>query len=102
MNWCPELGTVLANDEIKDGFSERGGYPVVQKKMNQWSMRITAYAERLLSGLDDLEWTDSIKEIQRNWIGKSKGATVFFEVEELNKKIEVLIIIFPFGQLLVS
>ena len=89
VNWCPELGTVLANDEVKDGFSERGGYPVVQKRMNQWSMRITAYADRLLSGLDRLDWTESIKEIQRNWIGKSEGATVKFEVEGYDEIIEV-------------
>ncbi|MCO6500990.1 MAG: leucine--tRNA ligase [Vicingus serpentipes] len=80
VNWCPALGTVLANDEIKDGVSERGGHPVEQKLMRQWSMRITAYAERLLSGLDGLDWTDSIKDIQRNWIGKSEGASVTFKV----------------------
>ena len=89
VNWCPELGTVLANDEIKDGFSERGGHPVEQKKMNQWSMRITAYADRLLKGLEELEWSDSIKEIQRNWIGKSKGAAIEFKVEGIEDKIEV-------------
>lgn len=81
VNWCPALGTVLANDEIKDGVSERGGYPVEQKLMKQWSMRITAYAERLLQGLDKLDWTDSIKDVQRNWIGKSEGAQVIFEVK---------------------
>ena len=80
VNWCPALGTVLANDEIKDGVSERGGHPVEQKLMRQWSMRITAYAERLLSGLEGLDWTDSIKDIQRNWIGKSEGASVKFKV----------------------
>ncbi len=89
VNWCPALGTVLANDEIKDGVSERGGHPVVQKLMRQWSMRITAYAERLLQGLDKIDWSDSIKEQQKNWIGKSKGASVFFEVENSDKKIEV-------------
>jgi leucyl-tRNA synthetase len=89
VNWCEELGTVLANDEIKDGFSERGGYPVVQKKMRQWSMRITAYAERLLEGLDRIDWTDALKEIQRNWIGKSEGATVFFKLDEWDDYIEV-------------
>ncbi len=80
VNWCPALGTVLANDEIKDGVSERGGHPVVQKLMRQWSMRITAYAERLLQGLDTIDWSDSIKEQQRNWIGKSKGASLHFAV----------------------
>jgi leucyl-tRNA synthetase len=80
VNWCPALGTVLANDEIKDGVSERGGHPVEQKLMRQWSMRITAYAERLLKDLDTVDWTDSIKDIQRNWIGKSVGASVRFKV----------------------
>ncbi len=89
VNWCPALGTVLANDEVKDGLSERGGHPVVQRKMLQWSMRITAYTDRLLSGLDSLEWTDSMKEIQRNWIGKSQGAKVFFDVQDSEHKIEV-------------
>ena len=89
VNWCPALGTVLANDEIKDGVSERGGHPVVQKLMRQWSMRITAYAERLIQGLDTIDWSDSIKEQQRNWIGKSKGAAMIFEVENSDKKIEV-------------
>ncbi len=78
VNWCPALGTVLANDEVKDGVSERGGHPVVQKKMKQWSLRITAYAQRLLDDLEQLDWTDSIKEIQRNWIGRSEGALVTF------------------------
>jgi len=78
VNWCPALGTVLANDEVKDGFSERGGYPVEQKKMMQWSMRITAYAERLLQGLDTIDWPEPLKEMQRNWIGKSVGAMVRF------------------------
>ncbi len=89
VNWCPELGTVLANDEIVNGVSERGGYPVVRKKMKQWSMRISAYAERLLQGLDTIDWTDSLKESQRNWIGKSQGASVFFEVEGDQGQIEV-------------
>lgn len=89
VNWCPALGTVLANDEIKDGVSERGGHPVEQKLMRQWSMRITAYAERLLKGLDTVDWTDSIKDIQRNWIGKSQGASVFFDVDGHDNKIEV-------------
>lgn len=89
VNWCPALGTVLANDEIKDGVSERGGHPVERKKMQQWSMRITAYAERLLTGLDKIDWTDAIKEIQRNWIGKSVGALVSFDIDQYNEKIEV-------------
>ncbi len=78
VNWCPALGTVLANDEVQNGYSLRGGYPVEKKEMAQWFLRITAYAERLLQGLDQLEWPESIKEIQRNWIGKSQGAEVFF------------------------
>ncbi|MBB6131091.1 leucine--tRNA ligase [Mucilaginibacter lappiensis] len=82
VNWCPALGTVLANDEVKDGFSERGGYPVEQKKMMQWSMRITAYAERLLQGLDTIDWPEPLKEMQRNWIGKSTGASVKFPIEK--------------------
>ncbi|KAA8482068.1 leucyl-tRNA synthetase [Arcticibacter tournemirensis] len=81
VNWCPALGTVLANDEVKDGVSERGGYPVEQKKMMQWSMRITAYADRLLQGLDTIDWPEPLKEMQRNWIGKSTGASVKFKVE---------------------
>jgi leucyl-tRNA synthetase len=80
VNWCPALGTVLANDEVKDGFSERGGYPVEQKKMMQWSMRITAYADRLLKGLDTIDWPEPLKEMQRNWIGKSVGASVKFTI----------------------
>ena len=76
VNWCPALGTVLANDEIVNGVSERGGHPVIRKKMTQWSMRITAYAERLLQGLDTIDWSESIKESQRNWIGKSVGAEI--------------------------
>jgi len=80
VNWCPQLGTVLANDEIVNGVSERGGYPVIRKKMTQWSMRISAYAERLLQGLDTIDWTESLKESQRNWIGKSVGASVIFKV----------------------
>ena len=90
VNWCPGLGTVLANDEVKDGVSERGGFPVEQKKMRQWSMRITAYADRLLRGLDEVDWSDSLKEQQRNWIGKSVGAEVEFEIENVtDKKIKV-------------
>ena len=80
VNWCPQLGTVLANDEIKDGVSERGGYPVERKLMKQWSMRITAYAQRFLDGLDTLDWTESLKEAQRNWIGKSEGTSLKFKV----------------------
>ncbi|MCB0446071.1 MAG: leucine--tRNA ligase [Gelidibacter sp.] len=80
VNWCPALGTVLANDEIVNGVSERGGHPVIRKKMTQWSMRISAYAERLLQGLDTIDWTESLKESQRNWIGKSVGAQVTFNV----------------------
>ena len=87
VNWCPVLGTVLANDEIKNGVSERGGHPVVQKLMRQWSMRITAYAERLLQGLDKIDWSDSIKEQQKNWIGKSKGASLQFSVEGNEEEI---------------
>jgi leucyl-tRNA synthetase len=83
VNWCAALGTVLANDEVKDGFSERGGYPVEQKKMMQWSMRITAYAERLLKGLDTIDWPEPLKEMQRNWIGKSVGASVRFTIYDL-------------------
>ncbi len=78
VNWCPELGTVLANDEVKDGLSERGGHPVEKKTMRQWMMRITAYADRLISGLEEVNWTDSIKEAQRNWVGRSEGASVRF------------------------
>jgi len=89
VNWCPALGTVLANDEVKDGFSERGGFPVEQKKMMQWSMRITAYSDRLLQGLDTIDWPEPIKEMQRNWIGKSVGASVKFKVEGSDKQIEV-------------
>jgi leucyl-tRNA synthetase len=93
VNWCPALGTVLANDEIVNGVSERGGHEVVRKKMTQWSMRISAYAERLLNGIDynqdSLDWTDSIKEIQRNWIGKSVGASVVFNVKNHEDTIEV-------------
>ncbi len=80
VNWCPELGTVLSNDEVKDGFSERGGYPVERKMMRQWMMRITAYADRLLSGLETIDWPEPMKEMQRNWIGKSVGAEFYFEV----------------------
>ncbi len=84
VNWCPGLGTVLANDEIVNGVSERGGHPVIRKKMTQWSMRISAYAERLLQGLNDIDWTESLKESQRNWIGKSVGAMVSFKVQNVS------------------
>ena len=89
VNWCPGLGTVLANDEVINGLSERGGYPVIRKKMTQWSMRITAYAERLLQGLDAIDWSESIKESQRNWIGKSVGASIDFTVAGGSHKITV-------------
>lgn len=89
VNWCPALGTVLANEEVKDGVSERGGYPVIRKEMKQWSMRITAYSERLLKGLEKIDWPESIKEAQKNWIGKSEGSSVFFSLENSDKKIEV-------------
>ena len=89
VNWCPELGTVLANDEVQDGLSVRGGYPVIRKSMKQWLLRITAYAERLLQGLETLDWTESIKDVQRNWIGKSMGASVFFKVADKDIDFEV-------------
>ncbi len=89
VNWCPQLGTVLANDEIVNGVSERGGYPVVRKKMTQWSMRISAFAERLLQGLDKIDWTESLKESQRNWIGKSVGAHVDFKIKDTDYKVGV-------------
>ena len=89
VNWCSELGTVLANDEVKDGVSERGGYPVERKLMTQWSLRISAYAERLLQGLEQIDWSDSIKEAQRNWIGKSEGASLHFSVHNQSTTLEV-------------
>lgn len=89
VNWCPALGTVLANDEVKDGVSERGGYPVERKLMKQWSMRITAYADRLLNDLEKIDWSDSIKEAQRNWIGKSEGASLEFKIQNSDDTIEV-------------
>ncbi|MGE4289195.1 MAG: leucine--tRNA ligase [Salinivirgaceae bacterium] len=89
VNWCSELGTVLANDEVKDGVSVRGGYPVVQKKMKQWSLRVSAYAQRLLDGLETVDWSDSLKEVQRNWIGRSEGASVNFGIKDSKKTIEV-------------
>ena len=92
VNWCPQLGTVLANDEVKDGLSVRGGFPVEQKRMKQWLLRVTAYAQRMLDGLDNLEWSESLKEIQRNWIGRSEGAQVFFDAEMADgstRKLEI-------------
>jgi leucyl-tRNA synthetase len=95
VNWCPGLGTVLANDEIVNGVSERGGFPVIRKKMTQWSMRISAYAERLLQGLNDIDWSESIKESQRNWIGKSVGALVKFPVLSNSSQTEATLNIKP-------
>lgn len=89
VNWCEALGTVLANDEVKDGVSERGGYPVVRKSMRQWFLRITAYADRLLNGLDDIDWPESLKEQQRNWIGRSEGASVHFNLVGHQQQVEI-------------
>ena len=89
VNWCPKLGTVLANDEVIDGLSARGGYPVVQQKMRQWCLRVSAYSQRLLDGLDSLDWTDSIKETQRNWIGRSEGAEIEFQVKDSDKHFTI-------------
>ena len=89
VNWCPALGTVLANDEVKEGLSVRGGHPVEQKRMKQWLLRVTAYAQRMLDGLEKLEWSESLKEIQRNWIGRSVGAQVFFDVKDSERKLEI-------------
>ncbi|MGM0549957.1 MAG: leucine--tRNA ligase [Bacteroidota bacterium] len=89
VNWCPALGTVLANDEVKEGVSERGGHPVERKLMKQWSLRITAYAQRLLDGLNTVEWPDSLKEMQRNWIGRSEGAAINFHLKGSQKTIEI-------------
>ena len=89
VNWCPELGTVLANDEVVDGVSERGGYPVIQKKMRQWCLRVSAYAQRLLDGLETIDWTDSLKETQRNWIGRSEGTEVHFKVKDSDKEFTI-------------
>ena len=89
VNWCPKLGTVLANDEVVNGVSERGGYPVERKKMRQWSMRISAYAERLLNDLESLDWSEPLKEMQRNWIGRSHGAQVSFALEGYDARVEV-------------
>ncbi len=91
VNWCPALGTVLANDEVKEGYSVRGGFPVEQKKMKQWQLRVSAYAERLLAGLDQLDWTDSLKEMQRNWIGKSQGAEMVFRVSNGEQEYDMTI-----------
>ena len=89
VNWCPELGTVLANDEVVEGVSIRGGFPVVQKKMRQWCLRVSAYSQRLLDGLDNIDWTDSLKETQRNWIGRSEGAEVVFKVKDSDKQFTI-------------
>ncbi|MEG1648630.1 MAG: class I tRNA ligase family protein, partial [Rikenellaceae bacterium] len=89
VNWCEQLGTVLANDEVKDGLSERGGFPVEQRQMMQWSIRVTAYADRLLFGLDNLQWSESLKEIQRNWMGRSVGAQMFFGIKGFEDKLEI-------------
>ena len=89
VNWCPALGTVLANDEVINGVSERGGYPVEQKKMRQWCLRVSAYAQRLLDGLEDIDWTDSLKETQRNWIGRSEGTEVEFNVADSDKHFTI-------------
>ena len=89
VNWCEALGTVLANDEVKDGISERGGHPVVKKPMNQWSLRITAYAERLLNDMENIDWSDSLKSMQRNWIGRSEGLQMFFDIAQSDKKLEI-------------
>ncbi len=89
VNWCPFLGTVLANDEVKDGLSVRGGHPVEQRVMRQWSLRVSAYAQRLLDGLDTLEWSDSIKEVQRNWIGRSEGAEMLFAIKNSDIQLEI-------------
>ena len=89
VNWCPALGTVLANDEVVDGVSERGGHPVVQQKMKQWCLRVSAYAQRLLDGLDTLDWSDSIKETQRNWIGRSEGTEMQFRIKGQEEPVTI-------------
>ena len=89
VNWCPQLGTVLANDEVIDGVSARGGFPVVQKRMKQWCLRVSAYAQRLLDGLDTIDWTESLKETQRNWIGRSEGAEIEFKVKDSDKSFTI-------------
>lgn len=94
VNWCPALGTVLANDEVKDGFSVRGGHPVEQKEMKQWLLRVSAYAERLISGLEQVDWSDSLKEIQKNWIGRSEGAMIRFKTEASENKDHKFIEVF--------
>ena len=91
VNWCPALGTVLANDEVKEGYSVRGGHPVEQKKMTQWQLRVSAYAGRLLEDLEDLDWTDSLKDMQRNWIGKSQGAEMVFKVSNCSQEYDMTI-----------
>ncbi len=91
VNWCPALGTVLANDEVKEGYSVRGGHPVEQKKMTQWQLRVSAYAGRLLEDLEDLDWTDSLKDMQRNWIGKSQGAEMVFKVSNGSEEYDMTI-----------
>ena len=90
VNWCPQLGTVLANDEVVDGVSERGGFPVVQKKMKQWCLRVSAYSQRLLDGLETIDWTDSMKETQRNWIGRSEGTEMQFSVKDSDLKFDTI------------
>lgn len=89
VNWCPKLGTVLANDEVSEGVSIRGGYPVEQKLMYQWCLRVSAYAQRLLDGLDTVDWTDSLKETQRNWIGRSEGAEMIFKMADSDVELEI-------------
>ena len=89
VNWCPKLKTVLANDEVADGLSVRGGFPVEKKKMKQWSLRITAYADRLLEGLQTIDWPEPVKDIQTNWIGRSEGVQMFFDIKDSDKKIEI-------------
>ena len=89
VNWCPELKAVLANEEVIDGKSERGGHPVVRKPMKQWVFRITDYAESLLKGLDDVDWPENVKELQKNWIGKSDGANVMFDIPSIDETISV-------------
>ncbi|MBW0972459.1 class I tRNA ligase family protein, partial [Pseudomonas aeruginosa] len=89
VNWCPALGTVLSNEEVIDGVSERGGHPVYRKPMKQWVLKITEYADQLLADLDDLDWPESLKDMQRNWIGRSEGAKVSFDVDNSEGKVEV-------------
>ena len=92
VNWCAGLGTVLANDEVVNGLSVRGGFPVERKLMKQWILRVSAYAERLLRGLEKVEWTDSLKEIQRNWIGRSEGAFIRFKLENQEQTLDIKVI----------